>query len=686
MPAIRTVARSARLKAALAAASVIAAALAANAAVLPAQGSLSGTDWVMQTLPANFVIGSNDPAIAPVSCVPGTGFCVVVAGDTALLDPAYHSIEQADLVTTNGGQSWTPYTGLPLQSYPLFPTSSTSYNAISCPTTSVCWVAGEGEMSGGSYQPVVAESIDGGQTWTVKSPLSWAIRNSNYWANAIDCVSATTCWIAGIGPAANIQTPFVAETTDGGATWTTFQNLPSFTPYDWVGTYTLNSIWCASALSCVAVGGLDAAGQAQVISTSDGGASWSLSPDPTLHGLQELLGLSCVPVPGGFPTCHAAASANAGAGPVVVTSTDGGTTWGGQETLDNTGWMSAISCADAQHCWAAGAGTKLGLLGTGDGGSTWHAVTSDTSNEVGEVSCATTSFCVATTDFALWVTTDGGGLAAARGAARPATRQVTIPLPRSSAATGFARTGTLATITGKYRGTGSPKSVKAVVVSPSGTRTTRLVPIGLNGFYSLKIARVPAGITTIAFTASGAQKVSLRLVGHPGPAPDVWALSASAGPTSGGARLTITGTNLSGVTAVYVGSKKAAKINAISSTKLRVTTPPGSNAQYVRVLTAKGGLSGLTGRAIYNYLAVPALTSLTPSSGPAAGGETVTITGTGLAYVRAVNFGSNPASNLIVISPKEIQVTAPPGSGTVDVRVRTAGGTTTIVPADRYTY
>jgi hypothetical protein len=37
-------------------------------------------------------------------------------------------------------------------------------------------------------------------------------------------------------------------------------------------------------------------------------------------------------------------------------------------------------------------------------------VTSDTTNEEGQVSCATTTFCVATTDDALWVTTTTGGL------------------------------------------------------------------------------------------------------------------------------------------------------------------------------------------------------------------------------------------------------------------------------------
>jgi hypothetical protein len=64
----------------------------------------------------------------------------------------------------------------------------------------------------------------------------------------------------------------------------------------------------------------------------------------------------------------------------------------------------------------------------------------------------------------------------------------------------------------------------------------------------------------------------------------------------------------------------------------------------------------------------------------------VTITGTGLAFIKAVRFGSQPATHLIVISARQITVVAPPGTGTVDVRVSTAGGTSTVQAGDAYTY
>ena len=641
----------------------------------PAAASLSSADWIEQTLPPNFQIWQGATPIDPVSCVPGTEFCVVLATDLANTEPSFQTGYGA-LVTTDRGASWN--------SYPVLPGVDIYLTSLSCFSLTDCWAAG----SGPDDQPEVAQSTDGGQTWTLMTPPDWASSGPSWWPNSIDCVTATTCWLAGM-TANSIQTPVAANTTDGGATWTVFNNLPTFTPYDPNGTYLLNGISCTSGLSCVAVGGLNEAdGRAQVVSTTDGGATWSLSPDPTLNGMQQLFDVQCIPVPGNLATCHAAADALEAAGPVAVTSTDGGVTWHGVETVDNTGWFDTISCGDVQHCWAGGAGTKVSLAGTAGGGSMWTAVSADIQNDNSQVSCATTSFCVATTDNGLWVTTNGGGLAAqpAAATARPATQQVTIPLPKVSGSTAYARAGSIATITGQYRGTTSAHKVTVTITSPTGQKTTTTVPIGLNNFYSYKIGKVALGTTTVSFAAGNAKTFTVHLVGHPGPAPTVSGLSSHAGPTAGGATVTVTGTNFSGVTAVWFGSHKASNIKVISTRQLKATAPVGTAARFVRVLTSGGGLSALTGKAVYNYLPVPALAGLRPSSGPAAGGNLVTITGSGFGYVRAVYFGSQPATKIRVISPTLMTVVAPGGSGTVNLRVRAAGGITPVTPAAKYSY
>lgn len=368
---------------------------AAVAPLASAQAALSGPHWKAQTLPARYLFR---PVPNPVSCVPGQHFCVVIAYDKQVLINGF-IYGQAALVSTDGGDSWKGYATLP---------STLDASAISCVSASVCWAAGSSWTTG---TPAVAETTDGTKSWTDMTPTAWA--TATFTPSAIDCVTATTCWLAGTDNSTNLYEPAVASTTDGGASWTTYSNLPTFISSDPNGTYSLNGISCVSAISCVAVGGLNEAdGTATVISTTDGGTTWSRSTDPGLTGLQQLFSVSCLPSASatGNPTCFAAGTITAAAGPAVVVSYDGGATWQGMHTFDNTGWLSSISCVNAKHCWAAGAGTTVALVGTSNGGNTWSRVTSDTTNEYGSVSCLNVNVCVATTDSSLWVTSDDGGI------------------------------------------------------------------------------------------------------------------------------------------------------------------------------------------------------------------------------------------------------------------------------------
>jgi IPT/TIG domain len=651
--------------------------LAASPSAQAAPAGLSGSDWTAASLPAGNYVGDgqNGYAISPVSCVAGTQFCLAVVSNPSVTGPN-GVIGESDVVSSDGGMTWTAYTDLP---------SADMYaNAVSCVSTSVCWIAGPGPRD----QPEVAETTDGGQTWTLQTPADWADADYSGWPNAIDCPTATTCWIAGEG-AGSSQDPWVAETTDG-TDWTTFTNLPAITPYDPNGTYALNAISCVSALDCVAGGGLDEGdGLAQIIYTTDGGATWTLSTDPTLAGLQQIFGLSCLPVSNGLPACTAAAGSLSAAGPVVVSSADGGATWSGMETYDNTGWMSSVSCPDTAHCWAAGAGTSVALVGTADGGSSWSSVTSDTTDEYGNVSCASVSLCIATTDNALYVTSDDGGLSTS---SRPAARQMATAstldqrLPEVSGAKVAARTGKNVVVTGQYRGQTGASAANVSVTTPAGKTTTNTVSIGLNNYYSVTLDRVARGTTTVRFSASGARTRTIRVTGYPAAAPSVRALSSHAGSARGGTTLTITGRNFRDVTAVDFGAKRGNHVRVTSATRLTVRTPAGVGAPYVTVVTKRGGPSALTGKAVFNFLPRPAVTQVSPASGPTKGGKTVTMYGSGFAFVKGVYFGGRKASRLRVLSARELRLTVPAGHGKVEVTVVTAGGTSALTRSSRFTY
>ncbi len=83
---------------------------------------------------------------------------------------------------------------------------------------------------------------------------------------------------------------------------------------------------------------------------------------------------------------------------------------------------------------------------------------------------------------------------------------------------------------------------------------------------------------------------------------------------------------------------------------------------------------------------LPAVTGISPSLGPAAGGTQVTLTGSRFTGATAVSFGTNPATNVTVVSDTSITATSPAGSGTVDVAVTTGVGTSLTTSADHFLY
>ena len=172
----------------------------------------------------------------------------------------------------------------------------------------------------------------------------------------------------------------------------------------------------------------------------------------------------------------------------------------------------------------------------------------------------------------------------------------------------------------------------------------------------------------------------------PPPTPVVSSLSASTGPATGGTTLTVLGSGFTPASAVKFGQTAAQSVTFLSAQALTVTSPPGGGQ--VDVTVQNGGTSSATSSADqFFYGSPPAVTGLSPTSGPTAGGTTVTITGTGFTGATAVSFGGIPATSFTVVSDTQIQATAPAGqAGTVDVEVVTPAGASAQVAADQYSY
>jgi large repetitive protein len=89
---------------------------------------------------------------------------------------------------------------------------------------------------------------------------------------------------------------------------------------------------------------------------------------------------------------------------------------------------------------------------------------------------------------------------------------------------------------------------------------------------------------------------------------------------------------------------------------------------------------------IHAAVVAPSVTSITPTSGPAAGGTTVTITGSSFTGVTGVKFGATAATSFTFVSDTQITATSPAGTGTVDVTVTNTIGTSSTSASDQFTY
>ena len=171
------------------------------------------------------------------------------------------------------------------------------------------------------------------------------------------------------------------------------------------------------------------------------------------------------------------------------------------------------------------------------------------------------------------------------------------------------------------------------------------------------------------------------------PAPRLASISSSSGPAAGGTSVTISGTGFSGASAVSFGGLSAADFVVNTDTSITATSPPSTAGTVDVTVTNAGGTSALSAGDQFTFVAAPAVSGLSPSSGPIGGGTTVEITGANFTGATDVAFGGiaagftvNDDSSITAVSP-----TAEAGD-TVDVTVTTVGGTSATSPAGRFAY
>ncbi len=288
------------------------------------------------------------------------------------------------------------------------------------------------------------------------------------------------------------------------------------------------------------------------------------------------------------------------------------------------------------------------------------------------------------------VTTPGGTSAAVPGDLFTYSPTVSTISPTTGSSMG----GTLVTITGTgFTGVtgvefGATHATSFTIASP--TTITAPSPPG-TGIVGVSVMTAPTEVSP----ASLADQFTYVAV------PAVSGISPSFGPVSGGTVVTITGTgftetSLTGivmpdVTVVEFGTTPTASFTVESATTITALSPAGTGPGTVDVtVLSPGGMSMPVVNDRFTYsntpIAAPTVTALSTNQGPAVGGTLVTITGTGFKSATTVDFGTNPATNVMVLSPTTITADSPAGTGIVDVTVTNPGGMSTPSTADQFSY
>jgi hypothetical protein len=255
-----------------------------------------------------------------------------------------------------------------------------------------------------------------------------------------------------------------------------------------------------------------------------------------------------------------------------------------------------------------------------------------------------------------------------------------------SPSSGLTSGGNTVTVSGKYFKVKSRNVVRTVTFS--GTKATGVKVLSATRL-TVKAPARDRGMTNVRVTtAYGMSKTSAKTrytfqAPKPAPLPVVDSISPTYGPSAGGTVVTVTGADFGLVTGVTFGTTPAFFLPT-TSTSLQAIAPPGTGTVPVLV-TTPNGTSVASSSAQFAYAAA-VITSVTASAPHTpAGGNDVTIKGTGFSDVTSVTFGSSPAT-ITSWTDSEIHVLAPAGTGTVAVTVTTPAGTNPASPEAHYVY
>jgi alpha-tubulin suppressor-like RCC1 family protein len=195
---------------------------------------------------------------------------------------------------------------------------------------------------------------------------------------------------------------------------------------------------------------------------------------------------------------------------------------------------------------------------------------------------------------------------------------------------------------------------------------------------------IPVAVSGLGEVA-GISAGGLHDLAYGEPIPTVTSVSPGTGSSAGGTSVSVTGIDFTGATAVRFGASSATSFTVNSPTSITAVSPAETAGTVDVTVTTPAGTSPTGSADRFSYLSPPTVEKLSTTSGPAAGGTAVTITGSNLEGATSVSFGSSSATSFTVNSATSITALSPAETaGTVYVTVTTPIGTSTISRHDRF--
>lgn len=232
--------------------------------------------------------------------------------------------------------------------------------------------------------------------------------------------------------------------------------------------------------------------------------------------------------------------------------------------------------------------------------------------------------------------------------------------PNSGPATG----GTTVTISGSGFSQSATVAFAGVsatsVLFVSLTKLQAVTPAHASGTVSVTVAQGPHNQSaTLAGGFTYASSTTLSISGA----------SPSVGPTCGGTVVKIMGNGFQTGAAVKFGNSQSTAVTVASSNQINAMSPAGSSGTVPITVTDPNAQSASLSSG-FTYSSGPAISSVSPSSGPVTGGTTVKILGSGFQSGASVMFGGIAATSVTLVSSTELQAVSPVSpAGTVSIGV-----------------